>query len=234
MALPQLNTSPSYSSKIPSSGQAITYRPYLVKEEKVLMIAFETGDQKQALGAIVDTLKACITEEVDVKRLTTFDIEYLFTQVRSKSVGEVSTIMLPCSSCKTKNEVDVLLSDIEVDIPEDNNVIELTDSISVEMKYPAYTEIMDLDLEGNETELGFSMLAKCIAAILTPEERVETSDVKEAEVHEFIEQMTSDQFQKVAGFLQSLPSLKKEVTFPCTSCGETNTHLLKGINDFLS
>jgi len=234
MALPKLNTSPSYTTKVPSTGQSITYRPYLVKEEKVLMIAFETGEQKQALGAIVDTLSACITEDVDTKSLTTFDIEYLFTQVRSKSVGEVSTIVLTCSSCKTKNEVDVEISSIEVDMPEKSNVIPLTDTISVEMKYPSYTDIVALDLEGNETELGFAMLSKCMSAIQTEEERIDTKDVSEKELQEFIEQMTSEQFQEVSKFLQDLPSLKKEVTYPCMSCGETNTYTLKGINDFLS
>jgi len=94
MALPKLNATPKYELIIPSSGQKIKYRPYLVKEEKVLMIAFETGDQKQTLGAVVDTLLACVYEDIDEGDLTTFDIEYMFTQVRSKSVGESSTIVL--------------------------------------------------------------------------------------------------------------------------------------------
>lgn len=234
MALPQLNTSPSYSTKVPSTGQTVTFRPYLVKEEKVLMIAFETGDQKQALRAIVDTLKACITEDIALDSLCTFDIEYLFTQIRSKAVGETADILLPCSSCEKKNEVNVSLSDIMVEIPDVNNVIELTDNVSVEMKYPSYKQVMNLDLDGaNETELGFAMLANSISAILTEEERIDTKDVSPQEVMTFIEQMTTDQFQSVSQYLQEIPSLKQDVAFTCT-CGAENNHTLKGINDFLS
>jgi DNA-directed RNA polymerase subunit M/transcription elongation factor TFIIS len=234
MALPKLNSTPSHTTKIPSTGQTITYRPYLVKEEKVLMIAFETGDQKQALGAVVDTLDACISEEIDTKRLTTFDIEYLFTQIRSKSVVEVATVMLGCSSCQHKNETSIVLSEIEVDMPSVSNVIELTPSISVEMQYPTYTSIIEMDFEGNETQVGFDMLSKCIGAILTEEERIDTKDVSSKEVSDFIEQMTTDQFKNVSQFLQEMPSLKKDVEFVCDKCGENNTTTLKGINDFLS
>ena len=234
MALPKLNSTPSHTTKIPSTGEKITYRPYLVKEEKVLMIAFETGDQKQALGAIVDTLRACISEEIDPKKLTTFDIEFLFTQIRSKSVGEVATIMLGCSSCQSKNEVSIVLSELEVNMPEVSNVIELTPNISVEMQYPTYTSVIDMDLEGNETQVGFDMLAKCISAIMTEEERIDTKDVSPKEVADFIEQMTTDQFKAVSQFLQEMPSLKKDVEFTCDKCGEHNTATLKGINDFLS
>lgn len=234
MTLPKLNATPSYKVKVPSTGNEVSYRPYLVKEEKVLMIAFETGDQKQALGAIVDTLKACITEDIDLNKLTTFDIEFLFTQIRSKSVGEVATIMLPCSSCQTKNEVDVVISDIKVDVPERSNIIELTPTISVEMRYPSYTSVMKMNLEGNETQVGFDMLSLCIAAILTEDERIDTKDVKPEEVSEFIEQMTTDQFKKVTQFLQEMPSLKQDIQFSCNSCGESNSTTLKGIGDFLS
>lgn len=234
MALPKLNDSPKYTTKIPSTGEKINYRPYLVKEEKVLMIAFETGDQKEALGAIVNTLKACIEEDVNVKELTTFDIEYLFTQIRSKSVGEIATIMIPCEKCEYKNEVDINLSELEVYIPENNKIIVLTPNISIEMQYPSYSSIIEMDLEGNETELGFQMLSKCVAAILTEEERIDTRDVSEKEVSEFIEQMTTEQFKSVSQFLEKIPSLEKEVTFSCNKCEkETNTRL-KGINDFLS
>lgn len=235
MALPQLNTSPSYSTKVPSTGETIHYRPYLVKEEKVLMIAFETGDQKQALRAIVDTLKACIVEEVDLVNLCTFDIEYLFTQIRSKSVGETADITLPCSECESRTEVNISLQDINIDVGSTENVIELTDNISIEMRYPAYRQVMNLDVENsNETELGFTMLSSCITAILTEEERVDTSEVPQKEVMAFIEQMTTDQFKKVSEFLQNIPTLNQEVRFTCSSCGHENQTRLKGINDFLS
>lgn len=234
MALPKLNDSPSYTLEVPSTGQKVTYRPYLVKEEKVLMIAFESGDQKQALRAIADTLKACIVEDIVLSELATFDIEYMFTQIRSKSVGEVASIVLPCSSCEAKNEVDIDVSSIKVDVPDVEKTIVLTPSISVEMKYPSYDVVMDLDLNQNETEVGFKMIAKSIAAILTEEERIDTREVSEAEVMDFIGQMTTDQFQKVSAFLQHMPALQKEIKFQCIKCGEITEQTLKGVGDFLS
>lgn len=235
MALPKLNESPNYSTTIPSTGQKVTFRPYLVKEEKVLMIAFETGDQNQSLQAICDTLEACISEEIDVKNLCTFDIEYLFTQIRSKSVGETANITLPCSECDKRTEVSVSLQDINIDVGDVENTIQLTDSISIQMKYPSYAQVLSLDLaNANDTEVGFNMIAKCISAILTEEERIDTKDVKEDEVMSFIEQMTADQFKNVTQFLQDIPTLNQDVEYVCNSCGHENKTRLKGINDFLS
>lgn len=234
MALPKLNSTPSYTLEIPSTGQKVTYRPYLVKEEKVLMIAFETGDQKQALRAIADTLKACIVEDINLSELATFDIEYMFTQIRSKSVGEVASIVIPCSHCETKNEVDINVSEIKVDIPDVSKTIELTPSISVEMKYPSYESVMDLDLTQNETEVGFKMIAKSISAILTDDERIDVRDVSDSEIMDFIGEMTADQFKHVSAFLQKMPALKKEVKFACIKCGETSEQTLQGVGDFLS
>ena len=231
--LPKIAT-PKYDMIVPSTGESITYRPYLVKEEKVLMIAFESGDQKQALRAIADTLDACILEDIVLSDLTTFDIEYMFTQIRSKSVGEVASIVLPCSSCEAKNEVDIDVSSIKVDVPDVEKTIELTPSISVEMRYPSYEAVMDLDLNENETEVGFKMIAKSIAAILTEEERIDTRDVPASEVMDFIGEMTTDQFQKVSGFLQKMPALQKEIKFQCIKCGEVTEQTLKGVGDFLS
>jgi len=234
MALPQLNTSPSYTTKIPSTGETINYRPYLVKEEKILMIAFETGDQKQSLGAIVDTLKACIREDIDLGNLCTFDIEYLFTQIRSKSVGETADITLPCSECESRTEVTINLQDINIDVAGVENVVELTDNISVEMRYPSYKQVMNMDMTASETDMGFSMLSNCIRAIVTEEERINTNDVSEKEVMAFIEQMTTEQFRNVSSFLQDIPTLNQEVEYTCISCGHQNKTRLKGINDFLS
>lgn len=232
--LPQLNTTPKYKTMVPSTGKKITYRPYLVKEEKVLMIAFETGEQKDALLAIVDTIQACVQEELETNKLTTFDIEYLFTQIRGKSVGEKSTILLPCSKCEVKNEVDVVISDIQINVPKGNSIIQLTDDISVEMRYPPYISMMEMGEETNETEVGFRLLAKSVSAILTSEERYDVEDSPIEEVMEFIEQMTTEQFEKISQFLRDMPAIEKEVEYMCTSCGHGNKHVLRGMNDFLS
>lgn len=234
MALPRLNETPSYEVKIPSTGQKVSYRPYLVKEEKVLMMAFESGDQKQALRSIVDTLKACIQEDIDLVTLTSFDIEYLFTQIRSRSVGENANILIPCKECDHKNEIELDVSTIEVNIPKVDKVIRLTDQISVEMKYPSYQALMVTDLEAGELELGMALIGQCIDAVLTEEERYDASEVSAEDIQQFIESMTAVQFQSVAEFIQTLPALSKDIDFTCKSCGSENTTTLKGLNDFLS
>lgn len=233
MALPKLNGQPNYTLTIPSTSKRVSYRPYLVKEEKVLMIAFETGDQAAALTAIVDTLKACIKESIDTSKLTTFDIEYMFTQIRSKSVGEKSNILLKCSSCEEKNEVGIEIGSIEVKVPEVNNVIQLTNSISVEMQWPSWDMIIGTNMERKEIEIGFEMIGQCIKSIMTEEERIDTKDVSKAELDEFIESMTTDQFKKVSEFLKNMPALEKDVKFACKACGTQNDITLRGLADFL-
>jgi hypothetical protein len=235
MALPKLNSSPQYSCTIPSTKETVKYRPYLVKEEKILMIAFETGDQKAALNAIIKTLEACIEDDVNVSDLTTFDVEYLFTQIRSKSVGENAKILIPCGGCKHKNEVEIELSSIDIVYPENyETTIEITPDVSVEMQYPSYSDVLLVDFDGGEQEMGMQVLAHSVKAILTEEERIDTKDVPPDEVTEFIDSMTTDQFKKLSNFLESLPSLQKDLKFACESCGETVERTLKGISDFLS
>ena len=235
MALPKLNSTPQYSCVIPSTKDTVKYRPYLVKEEKILMIAFETGDQKAALTAIINTLEACIEGDVKVSDLTTFDVEYLFTQIRSRSVGENATILVPCTSCGHKNEVELELTSIEIEYPENvQTKVQITDDVAVEMKYPSYSDVLSMDFDGDQNEMGMQILCQSIDAILTEEERVSTKDVSIKEVLEFVESMTSDQFKKMSDFLESLPSLKKDIKQPCLQCGETVERTLKGISDFLS
>lgn len=234
MALPKLNDTPKYEITVPSTGQKVRYRPYLVKEEKVLMIAFETGDQKQTLRAIVDTLNTCIQDDIDVNSLTTFDIEYLFTQIRSKSVGESATVLLVCDGCQHKNERSIEIGDIKVNTESVNKVIELTPSVSVQMKYPSYDDIQSSDLDGDELEVGFSLVATCIDAILTEDERVSAKDVSKEELGEFIESMTQDQFKRIGEFLETMPAMTHVENFACEKCGTKNEVVLKGMQDFLS
>lgn len=234
MALPKLNVSPSYKMTIPSSGKEVSFRPYLVKEEKVLMIAFESKDQKEALRAVVNTLQACIEDTIDVNALKTFDIEYMFTQVRSKSVGETSNIGIKCAECSTTHETTIDISSVKVEMPDTTNIIELTPSVSIEIDYPSYKDVMNTNLNLDEIEIGFAMAANSIKAILTEEERIESKDVSKEELREFIESMNQEQFKKLSDFLEITPTMKEEVKFTCKSCGHENEITLRGIQDFLS
>ena len=180
MALPKLNAAPKYEVVVPSTGQQVRYRPYLVKEEKILMMAMESQDQKQALAAIVDTIGSCVQEDLNTSDLTTFDVEYLFTQIRSKSVGETAKIAIPCQHCETENEVVIKLDDIKVGNPPGlESKIQITDNIALQMRWPSYNELVDFNQDLNQTELTFKMIASCIDSVLTEEEAIKMRDEPE-------------------------------------------------------
>lgn len=234
MALPKLNDNLKYEMVIPSSEKVVTYRPYLVKEEKLLLSAFESQDQKQAMRAMVDTVVACVNDDIKTSELATFDVEYMFTQIRSKSVGETSTLHFKCEDegCELRTEVDIDLSSLEVTKQDVDNVIQITDDISIELRYPTYDGFVKNFREGvSEAEFGFMMLEDCMVAIMTEEEHHLVSDVSKKELNEFIDSMTNLQFTKVGEYLKTVPVMKKEVEFKCT-CGHENKVTLEGLQDF--
>jgi hypothetical protein len=237
MALPKLNESIKYSVKIPSTGETVRYRPYLVKEEKVLMIALEQGDQQGSLEAIADTLEACIDEPVTIRNLPIFDIEYLFTQIRSKSVGETSDIQANCSECDTPNEIKVDISKVNIKVPKTANakIIKLSNDITLEMKYPTLRDIgpkLNKYIDGNETDQAFDMIAACIDAVQTKNERLSLADESEQEIQAFIESFSTEQFMKVRDFIEKMPRLRHEVSFKCGNCEHDNKITLEGTADF--
>ena len=153
MALPKLETS-RFESVIPSTGQRVSYRPYLVKEEKILMMAMETSDQKQIVRATKDIIKSCVFDDIDVNSLAVFDVEHLFLELRSKSVGESIDLKIKCEHCEALNEQNVDFSEINVDVPESNNIIMLTDDIGLTMRYPSFDDVSKL--EGDDQMMDIS------------------------------------------------------------------------------
>ena len=143
MALPQLNAGPKYQMEIPSTKTKVNYRPFLVKEEKNLMIAMESNDPKSTILTLLDTIKSCVSEDIATDSLTSFDMEYMFLQIRSKSVGETTKIGMGCSECGTKNELEVPIDAISVDVPEMENRIELSDTITLEMGWPTAVDLVN-------------------------------------------------------------------------------------------
>lgn len=233
MVLPKLNTSPKYEMVIPSSKQTVRYRPYLVKEEKVLLMAFESNDSSQAMNAIIDTILVCIDENIKRETLTTFDVEYMFTQIRSKSVGETSKVNVKCEKCETLNAVTINLAEVELDTPESvNNEIQLTPEVSIELSYPSADSLISIDKEATQAEKILATIVASIDVIKTEEERVSTKDVTKKEVEEFVDGMTGEQFSNLAEYVKDIPTLKENVEFVCENCGHNNSRELVGFTDF--
>jgi len=235
MALPKINA-PKYRMTIPSTGKEVNFRPYLVREEKILMVALESGDEKQMSTAITDIVEACTFGELNIHNLALFDIEYMFSQLRAKSVGERTKVMVPCEKegCEEKTEIEVNLeSDIKITERPDNK-IELTNDTGIIMKYPSVADYMDIlnsDLE--PIDKIFNTIAASVDSIYSGDEMFDAADHKREEVLDFIEGLNSDQFNKVKNYLDKSPYAYMNVKFKC-ACGHDNDIEVKGLGNFFS
>jgi len=234
MALPKLNSAPTYEMKIPSTGKSVVYRPFLVKEQKNLLIAFEAQNRQDLVRAVIRTIEACVEGTIEGS-LTTFDVDYMFTKIRAKSVGETADILVPCEECDTNNEITVELDKVEVngEIPE--MLIPINDEVTVKMKFPTYEEFLSnqtlLD-STSATEALLQLIVTCLDSVLTEEERFAIKDEPQEEIVTFLESMTTEQFGKVSAFAASIPALTQDLEFACESCDHTNKKTLKGLDDF--
>lgn len=237
MSLPKLNAVPKYEVVVPSTGQTVKYRPFLVKEEKVLMMAVESEDMQAAVKSVVDTIDACIDGGIEKESLTTFDVEYLFTQIRTKSVGESANIKLACNQCQTENEVKVALDTIQVNFPDPqpSNEINLTDDISIKMRWPKYYDILNTGFtsgQGHAADATFDVLTKCIESVRTENEQTLMSEVTKAEQMEFVESLTREQLEKVQEYVESIPKMETDFDYLCEKCGHKNEVHLEGMQNF--
>lgn len=235
MALPIINETPNHELTIPSTGKKISFRPFLTKEQKVLLIAMETQDQRQILNAVVNTIKSC-ADDIDVNRLTTFDVEYIFTQMRAKSVGERSNVGIRCKECEHQNEVSINLENVNISVPDKSNTtIKLNDTWTLKMKYPNYMSVLHDDkVMNNEsaTDSIMAMVANCLDSLMSEDENIRFADETSETINDFIDNLNSVQFEQVVKFIQDMPQLKHDVNFNCESCEAENKITLKGMNDF--
>ena len=223
MPLPKIAT-PTYELELPSSGKTIKYRPFLVKEEKVLVIAMESEDTKQITNAIKAVLKSCVqTKGIKIETLPTFDIEYLFLNIRGKSVGEELEVNIICpDDGETSVPVMIALEDIQVEKLDDHSPqIKLDSKLMMEMKYPSLDEFIKNNFdfnEENQMDQSFQLIASCIDKIYSDEEVWATADCTKKEVNEFLESMNSSQFKLIEKFFETMPKLQHtiEVTNPKT------------------
>ena len=239
MPLPKIAT-PTYELELPSTGQTIKYRPFLVKEEKLLVLALESEDTKQITTAIKAVLKSCIqTKGIKVEALPTFDIEYLFLHIRGKSVGEELEVNVICPDDEeTQVKVKINLDSIEIEKNEDhNNQIKLDDNLMMEMKYPSLDEFIKNNFdfkETNQMDQSFALIGSCIDKIYNEEEVWATADCTKKEVNEFLEQMNSSQFKEIETFFETMPRLSHTIKIKNPKTKVESEVVLEGLASFFA
>lgn len=231
--LPKLVT-PKYDMIVPSTGETVTYRPYVVKEEKILLIAFESQDETQIEKSVLDIIKTCIESKIDLNKLTTFDIEFMFVTLRSKSVGEGIKLNMACEECEHTNEVKINLDELNVaNLDEEiDKHVKLTDDISVDLKWMAMNDRLSGGELKTETDAVINLVAKSIETIYSGEEIHSTKDVTKKEVVEFVESLNTDQFQSITEVIGKSPYLNYTMKFDCDKCGNSHERELNGLADF--
>ena len=235
MALPKLIT-PTYELEIPSTDAKIKYRPFLVKEEKILMMAMESKETADITQAVKDIVNECTFNKVDISSMPMFDVEYIFLQIRSKSVGEVSKLKLLCpDDKKTYAEIDLNLTEVKVQVGEDHtNKIELGDGMGIIMTYPTIDSFSDSGIRDINASNMLDVISGCIMQIYEKngEKTYDPKDQTKKELTEFIEQLNTKQFKDVQKFFETMPKLKHEITIKNPKTKKESKVTLTGLNDF--
>ena len=240
MPLPKINT-PTYDLTLPSTGKKIKYRPFLVREEKILIMAMESEDMTEITNAIVQILSDCIlSKDVKVESLATFDIEYLFLNVRAKSVGETVDVNITCpDDGETQVETSINIDSIKVQKTRGHkNIIKLDDELSMKLRYPSLEQFVENNFETAEgvSEVGqsLSMITSCVDMIYNAEESWEASDYSKKELDEFIEQLNTKQFKQIEKFFTTMPKLSHKIMVKNPSTGVESEVVLEGLASFFS
>ena len=239
MPLPKIAT-PRYQLELPSTEETITYRPFLVKEEKVLVIALESEDSKQITNAIKTVIQSCIiTKGIKVEKLPTFDIEYLFLNIRGKSVGEEIEVNIICpDDGKTQVPVMIDLDDIQVQKNEDHKKqIKIDPTIMMEMKYPSLDQFIQNNFDfsdKNAMDQSFELIATCIDKIYTEDEVWAAADCSKKEIKEFVESMNSTQFKDIEKFFETMPKLSHSITVTNPNTNVESVVVLEGLSSFFA
>ena len=235
MPLPTVAT-PTYELKLPSSNKKIKYRPFLVKEEKILILAIESNSIKDISRAIKDVLKSCIlTKGVKIDELPTFDIEYLFLNIRSRSIGESIDLVITCpDDNETKVNKQIYIDEIEVKTNEDHNPdIKLDDTYTMRLKYPSLDQFIDENFNFDETkDNSFDIISSCIEMVYSDEEAWEAKDCTKKELLEFVERLNSSQFKEVEKFFDTMPRISHDIEVENPNTKVKSTVKLEGLASF--
>jgi hypothetical protein len=229
MALPNIST-PEFQTTIPSTGEKIVFRPFLVKEEKVLLMALEGGDQQEITNAILRILDSCILSELDVSKLSTFDVEFLFLNLRGKSVGEVIEVKMGHTEgeCKALTDASIKIDDIGIVNEISDGKIMLTDDVGVKMRYPTVQDVAQLDMKNADDTFG--LIAQCIEYIYDKESVY--NEFTREEITDWVGNLNQGQFKQIASFFEEMPKLSYELKWKCDACGESETRMIEGLQGF--
>ena len=241
MPLPKINT-PTYELVLPSSGKKIKYRPFLVRDEKILIMALETDDQKQITRAVIDILSSCIiTKGIKLDKLATFDIEYLFLNVRSKSVGEQIEVNVTCPDDeKTSVPITIDIDSIKIEKNKKHtNIVKLDDSLSLKLRYPSMEQFISTNFEsaeesGNEIKTTLDMIISCIDNIFNDEESWPASESTKKELGEFLDQLNTKQFKMIEDFFATMPKLTHTLKVKNPKTNVESTVKLEGLASFFT
>lgn len=237
MPLPTLSV-PTYELALPSNGKKIKYRPFLVKEEKVLLMAMESEDEKLIEDAVKDTMSNCIlTKGIKIDSLANFDLEYLFLKIRSVSAGEDIKMRVTCQDDnETQVTVSINIDEVVVEKPENHNSkIMLSDDVGIVMKYPGLNQFINITLLNKNlstSEEVLNLVADCVDQIFQGEEVWDSSDMKHSEIVDFLEGMTQQQFDKVQEFFETMPSLRHQFEVVNPNTGKVSVYTLEGLQSF--
>jgi hypothetical protein len=236
MALPILQT-PIYTIKIPSTGQEVKIRPFYVREEKALLIAQQSDDMNIMIDTLKEIVVSCVKDKIDVDSLAIFDLEYIFTQLRSRSVGEYVDLMFYCDTCedpnaKTKLTIDV--SKLEVTKKETHNKkIDLYNDVGIMMKYPAIETLVTLEkVKNGDIDAIFDVIVDCIDYVYTKDELFHAKEQTREELTNFLNSLTQEQFKRIETFFETMPKLATEVDFVCPVCKKDHHKVLEGVESF--
>ena len=238
MPLPRITTS-EHELVLPSNGKTVKYRPFLVKEEKILILALEGGNQKEITNAVKQVIKACvITRGIKVEQLPAFDIEYLFLNIRGKSVGESIDLLVTCGDDgKTEVAVNVPINNIQVIKSEEHTPdIEIGDGYTVKMKYPSLSQFIETNFtdDVDTVEQSFSIISSCIDMVYNDKDMFSASECTKKELKEWVESLTSAQFAKIEKFFETMPKLQHTLKVVNPNTKKENTVVLEGITEFFA
>jgi hypothetical protein len=238
MAIPKIDL-PTYKVRLESLGKDIVFRPFVVKEEKILLMALESLDYDTSIEAIKQIIRNCVLDEIDVDKLPLFEIEFLFLNLRARSIGEVVSLEYICENvseenkvCKTKMKMEVDLLKVALDHKPVDNMIQLTNDVGIKIMYPTMSMSRSLIDKFNSKDAPIEILKECTEYLYDDSQVYKLSEMQEGEFEEFVNNLTTEQFKKIKKFFSDMPVLRHKSVLVCGKCGKNHTIRLEGLLDF--